>query len=185
MDNLIHHDTQPAWRPFLARNEKGSVLIISLLILVVMTLISITSMTTTTVQEKMAGNTRDLNVAFQAAEAALRDGEAFVESIAAVTAFNGGTTGLYAKDIEVDPFSSTTWGTSQSRAYTGTLTDASTAPRYIIELVATGTSDPLNIENYGGSSGAAGVNTFRITARATGKTTNSYIYLQEHYGRAM
>jgi len=178
----INHGTFPVRAP---SGQRGSVLIISLMIMLVMTLIGVTAMTTSNVEEKMAGNQRDLNVAFQSAEAALRDAEAYVETIAAITAFNGGTTGLYTKDAEVDPFASATWSAANSRAYTGALNDASTAPRYIIELVNEGDADTLNLGNYGENAGGAAVNTFRITARATGKTNNSYIYLQEHYGRAM
>lgn len=49
---------------------------IGLIILVVLTLIGVQAMRTNIVQERMAGNMRERNVAFQAAEAALRVGEA-------------------------------------------------------------------------------------------------------------
>lgn len=58
--------------------QTGSVLIISLVILIVMTLIGITAMGSSTLQERMAGNSRDMAVSFQAAEAALRGGEAWL-----------------------------------------------------------------------------------------------------------
>lgn len=182
MHKTNRHQTQGAGPLNPPANQTGSVLIISLLILIVMTLLSVTSMTTTTVQEKMAGNTRDQGIAFQSAEAALRNAETDIEGLATVNVFNG-TNGLYARDTEVNPFSNATW--NNSRLYTGPLSDAKTAPRYVIELSNVGTGDPLNVGNYGENSGAASVNTFRITARATGKTDGSYIYLQEHYGRAM
>ncbi|MCC5858552.1 MAG: hypothetical protein JJT90_10370 [Ectothiorhodospiraceae bacterium] len=60
------------------RRERGAALIISLLLLLVMTLIGVTAMQTSTLQERMAGNTRDRNLAFQSAEAALREGEDWV-----------------------------------------------------------------------------------------------------------
>lgn len=167
------------------RRERGSVLIISLMIMLLMTLISVTAMRTTIVEQKMAGNQRDLNIALQAAEGALRNAESYIESLAAVTAFNGGVTGLYTADDLVDPFSSATWSSANSRTYTGNMTDAGTAPRYIIELVKEGEGENLIVENYGESSGAEAVHTFRITARASGKTSNSYVYLQEYYARAM
>lgn len=56
--------------------QKGAVLLISLIFLVLLTIIGVTAMQTTTLQERMAGNLRDLNLAFNAAEAALREGEA-------------------------------------------------------------------------------------------------------------
>lgn len=59
-------------------SQRGATLIISLLILLVMTLIGVTAIQTTTMEEKMAGNMRDQNLAFQAAEAALRAGEGWM-----------------------------------------------------------------------------------------------------------
>ena len=163
--------------------QTGSVLIISLLILLVMTLISVTAMKTSTVEEKMSGNVRDRNIAFQAAEAALRDAEIYAGSIASVTAFNGDQTGLYPTDADPDPFDDSTWANSLAGSYS----DAADDPKYIIELVAEGegAGDELNIGNYGESSGSSSVNTFRITARGTGKSSTSYVYLQEYYGRDM
>jgi len=58
-----------------ATRQRGSVLIISLVILLVMTIIGLSSMESTILEERMAGNARDQDLAFQAAEAALRDGE--------------------------------------------------------------------------------------------------------------
>jgi type IV pilus assembly protein PilX len=55
--------------------QRGAVLVISLLILLVMTLIGITGMQTSVLEERMAGNYRDTALAFQAAETALRDAE--------------------------------------------------------------------------------------------------------------
>lgn len=57
------------------RAQRGAVLIISLMFLVVLTLLAITSMSGTALEERMAGQYRDLNLAFQAAEAGLRDAE--------------------------------------------------------------------------------------------------------------
>lgn len=67
MRHRLLHRTPP--------REQGAVLAIGLLILVVMTLIGVTAMTTTSLENKMAGNLKDWNLALQAAEAALRDAE--------------------------------------------------------------------------------------------------------------
>ena len=53
--------------------QRGATLAIVLIFLVLVTLIGVTAMTTTTLEEKMAGNLKDQNLAFQAAESALRD----------------------------------------------------------------------------------------------------------------
>ena len=64
-----------------ATHQSGAVLIISLIMLLLLTLIGTTSMQTTTLEEKMAGNMRDRNIAFQAAESALRDAELDIQGI--------------------------------------------------------------------------------------------------------
>jgi type IV pilus assembly protein PilX len=55
------------------REQQGAVLIVALLFLVILTLLGLTAMSGTTMEERMSGNSRDMNVALQAAEAALRD----------------------------------------------------------------------------------------------------------------
>ena len=60
--------------------QHGAVMITALMILLLMTIFGISTMDTNILEEKMAGNMRDRNVAFQAAEAALRAGEGEVAS---------------------------------------------------------------------------------------------------------
>jgi len=52
--------------------QQGVSLIITLVMLVVVTLITVSSLRSTTLNERMAGNSRDRQRAFQAAEAAVR-----------------------------------------------------------------------------------------------------------------
>ncbi len=60
-------------------NQRGAILIIALIMLLLLTIIGLSSMRGTSLQESMAGNLRDSNLAFQAAEAALRQGEGMVD----------------------------------------------------------------------------------------------------------
>jgi len=55
--------------------ERGAVLIVALIMLLLLTVIGLSSMRGTSLQENMAGNMRDSNLALQASEAALRKGE--------------------------------------------------------------------------------------------------------------
>ena len=55
--------------------QRGAVLVVGLIILVVLTLLSVQGMRSNLAQERMGSNMRERNVAFQAAEAALRVGE--------------------------------------------------------------------------------------------------------------
>lgn len=68
---------QPASLPchFSARSEHGMALVISLILLLIMTMMGVTAMRGTTLQERMAGSLQDQNRAFQAAETALRRAE--------------------------------------------------------------------------------------------------------------
>lgn len=58
--------------PSIAKRQSGVVLAVSLIILLLLTLIGVTSSNVTGLEEKMTANTKDVNLAFQAAEAALR-----------------------------------------------------------------------------------------------------------------
>ncbi len=64
------------------RRQSGAILIVSLLLLLVLTVLGIVMMQTTRMQERMAGATRDLNLALQGAESGLRYGEAIIGTLA-------------------------------------------------------------------------------------------------------
>ena len=61
-------------------NQRGWVLVVGLVILVMLTILSMALMKTARLEEKMAGATRDMNLSFQAAETGLRGAENFIES---------------------------------------------------------------------------------------------------------
>ncbi|MBK9132340.1 MAG: pilus assembly protein PilX [Gammaproteobacteria bacterium] len=161
--------------------QQGSTLVISLMILIVMTLIGITGIASSTLEEKMAGNTRDQALAFQAAEAALRDGEQYWGNIVSLAAaFNGATAGLYPQGNHPDVLDEDTW--DNSRTYTGTIAGVKEQPHFIIELlgqIQTNTDD-LNIGGYGESSGLSTPFVARVTARAVGGTDNTVVILQSN-----
>lgn len=54
------------------RSQQGVVLVVSLIFLLLLSLLGLASIQSATLQERMAGNQRDHDMAFQAAEAALR-----------------------------------------------------------------------------------------------------------------
>ena len=68
------------------QKQKGAVLLVCLVMLLVLTVIGVSSMSSSTLQERMAGGARDYNQAFQAAEASLRVGEAYVREQVAASA---------------------------------------------------------------------------------------------------
>ncbi len=165
--------------------QSGSALIISLVILIVMTLIGITAMGGSSLQERMAGNSRDAALAFQAAEAALRDGETFFATVATPALninpflFNGGNPGLYDRSNMPDVLDGATWANSLS--YTGTIAGVSAQPRYIIERILTQPEDSLNVKDPYAE--PPQTKTWaRVTARAGGGTASTQIMLQSYYG---
>ena len=164
--------------------QKGSVLIVSMLILLVLTLIGVTAMGTSALEEKMAGNSRDQDIAFQAAEAALKDAETFLDGIVATGGFTN-VNGLYALGTVPDIQLASTWSAANSRLYSGNLANVATQPRYIIELRPTvGGNNSIEINScYGCSTSAPPVTMFRITARGTGGTDNAVVILQSFYGK--
>ena len=58
--------------------QRGMTLIIALIFLLILTMLGVTAMQSTVVEERIAGNTRDKDTAFQSAEAGLRAGEAYL-----------------------------------------------------------------------------------------------------------
>ena len=58
-----------------ASTQRGAVLIVALVMLLLLTIIGLTGMRGTALQENMASNLRESNISLQAAEAALRAGE--------------------------------------------------------------------------------------------------------------
>ncbi len=164
-----------------ADKQRGSILIISLIILLVLTMIGVSSMSTSTMEERMSGNSRDQSRAFQAAEVGLRSAEAFIDTIASTEAF-GQTPGLYAQNNPPDLDAEATW-TDQNSIQ---LADASVAgvtsqPRYVVEHLSSQGQDDINIGGYGESSGMEAIDTFRITVRATGGSDDAVVVLQSFY----
>ena len=153
--------------------QSGVVLVISLVMLLLLTLIGITGMNSTTLEEKMAGNMRDRNIAFQAAESTLLEAEKFV--LTNPTTYKTKPGLLNINDAEPDYFASNTWTKKNSLSTQnnfGKKFGLTEDPRYIIKKIAL---SPAN-----GTSGPKMI--FRITARAVGKSLGTQVILQEVYG---
>ncbi|MBT8112908.1 MAG: hypothetical protein KJO47_04430, partial [Gammaproteobacteria bacterium] len=65
------------------KQQQGAVLAVSLIMLLLLTMLGITGMQTTSLEEKMAGNTNNLNLSFESSETALRVGEQFLNGLTA------------------------------------------------------------------------------------------------------
>lgn len=179
-------------------SQRGAVLVIALLFLVILTMLGVSSMTTTTLEEKMAGNARDYNLALQAAEAALRDAERDIRNVAAISTFTAVrtspisgatdfdascTNGLCLPTVttctagatnatEVLSKSFTAAPSVQYGTYTGatSITGVAAQPRYLIEAIRVCPigQNPSNKIFY-----------YRVTARGVGANTNTQVTLQQ------
>lgn len=194
MKNFMNSHTQ---------KQTGAVLVMSLLMLFVLTLIGVSSINTTSLQEKMSGNTRNRHIAFQAAESAVRDAERFItDSINNPTAqfSDAGTSGLYnlgkgpsGTDAITYSWWKNTDGSDSSKirktftSYASANEDVKSAPQYTIEYVGETEQDEASDGNIFGiqeESGAQGsIHAFRITVRGTGLTDNSVVVIQSHFGK--
>lgn len=93
--------------------QRGSALILSLLILLVMTMLGITAMSTSTLQERMAANDRNQKIAFQNSELTLAQTEADARDMDFMTDLRGvvGNTDnhIYGEDAVLNYHDATTW----------------------------------------------------------------------------
>ncbi len=140
----------------------------------------------------MAGNVQDKHSAFQAAESALRDAEAVVESwVTKPSTFTNNTEGHYMPQ----PGGTAPWwetidwltGAGNSALAIATPVDGvATQPSYIIEdlgqLPGSGGGTGSLVSGFAPPSAVAGgANMYRITARGLGRTTSAVAVVQSVY----
>lgn len=159
--------------------QKGVVLIVSMIMLLLLTLLAVSSMNTTIMEEKITSNYKDKNTAFQSAEAALRDGERYLRNTTPLPIFTGAN-GLYQPTNSGAPrWNLVVWtDAAQRKSYVG-LTGVADQPNYIIEEL-------FPIINTKGSAqvGVELENQFyRVTSQAVGSSETALVMLQSVYKR--
>ena len=159
------------------RMQRGIALAISLVFLLMLTLLAVISMNTGTLQQKMAGNTRDMDIAFQSAESALTFGERTVSILNSAAGSShvpcqNAVNGIWCFGT-VD-WTSLSWWLANSIPYMNDgakqIDEAYDDPRVVIEFLAgeglDGAVDiPADVATSGGKSGAK---YYRVTARGVG-----------------
>ncbi len=170
------------------KSQQGIVLAISLIILLLITILAMSGMRATIMEERMASNSRNTNLAFQRAETALRAGEAALEEAAdgvptAKSKVNGQINleiagfplgGCLVGLDSLDFHAAATWTSGSECTYSNNADLDADNHRYFIEYY------------YGiAPSGAAGIAIgpcfYRVTARGYGDNQNSYSTLQSTY----
>lgn len=165
-----------------AHRQRGVVLFVALIMLMVMTLIGVTGMQNSSMEEKMVHNVRDSDLSFQAAEAALREAETSLQ-VAVLKEFDGSNTGLYQPATRGNPplwEVSSTWTATGSQSYTGSLAYLSARPQYIIEELPP-VPDPKG--SVAADEPLPETRVYRVTARGVGGTDKAITILQAAFKR--
>jgi type IV pilus assembly protein PilX len=175
------------------KRQRGIVLLLGLIVLLVMTLIGLSAARSTLLEERMSGSTVDSHVAFQAAEAALRAGELNLQ-VPVLAEFNN-TGGRY-KALEythpdqvprwqqwAGPSEATNWN-SNAITYTG----MSDAPAPLNQASARYYLEEFPLVYSPGESLAADMPVdelgfYRITARGVGISGAASVILQTTFKR--
>ena len=180
--------TQPKPLPTTNAPQEGFVLIVGLVILGLLTMLALSSMRDTTMQEKMAGASRDSGLAFQAAESALRDAENCITGTTAGCAFNHAANDAhFAQDDAAFPAHNTLFDAATWVAYDppGAPTplegvpskakgDAADGVNYIIRKAGTvggaggGEGSDVGTRDYSKSKAKSSQAIYEITARGAG-----------------
>ncbi|HIP53703.1 MAG TPA: pilus assembly protein PilX [Chromatiales bacterium] len=170
--------------------SRGAVLITGLVFLLILTLLGLSAMQSTTLEQRMAGNSLDSNIAFQAAEAALRTGESVIGNWSTEPTPNGsGSNGVWSLNApDPDANDGINWWDDSARGESWwnangqggvSISGVSSAPRYLIEE-RDYVSDNLNVGNQNAETGRV---FYRLTARGKGSSSTSRVMLQSTYVR--
>ena len=192
----LHHSIQRGRPNVAARAQRGISLVTTLLFMTAALSLGIAVMSVNVMQERMIGNTKDRDLALQAAEAALRDAELDISTgINATTAFaNNCAAGLCTppsqrvtpSSLPVEAQPGFDWTNDamvrKYGQYTGVANFPSVTaqPRYVIEkfgYLGTPAGESLVL---GAEPGAPGVG-YRITARGVGARPETVVILQSIY----
>jgi len=170
------------------RAQRGFALLTGLIMLLMVSLIGLAAARGIRQETQMANNTRDRDLAFQAAEAALADGESKIQSVYHPNAIaNVPVTGLIDRsaaslDTQIKPTTASYWttttaqngygwfdsngavDTSKSVAYSQTIAGVDQQARYVVEYMG-------NLGTSTTACPATPAYRYRITALAVGAST--------------
>lgn len=183
-------------------SQKGAVLVVAMVLLLVMSLIGLSSVVSSTLQEKMASNSQQKTLARAAAETGLAAAEAYIATNIKATSklvqFNGTNAGYYAAyqvpgvlapnalvtqtsalSNEVDP---SLW-TNANSVEVGDLSAKvqSKKPRYVIEYVGRRSQSGIAVWSPSAVIERGAPHVFRVTAIGWARDSSVYSVLQSHF----
>jgi len=180
--------------------QRGVALVITLIVLVIVSILSVSSIRTTTLQERMSGNILDREITFQSAESVLRLAEAAVANNPSFQAHSGVDCSSTAAVCQPDPLQvpDANWRSLAVNPQGGGANQIGNnqflvgTPQYLVQYMgASPEQDPddlgqnlsANVRQYGGdlANGAPVSDVFRITVRNVDPdqgTDRSFVMLQ-------
>ena len=164
-----------AWRHEQPRTrQRGAVLFLGLALLMAITAAALSAAQTTSLELRMSRNSHDAALAFHAADAALREAEAWLEADGDATdaRVHPGGTGYGSPPAWRDP---AVWA-AHGRAAGTRLPGVVEAPRSLIEWITTHEDTALPPPR-------PLVDVFRVTARGIGSSPATVVRLQSTYAR--
>ena len=174
--------TPASLTPAPASRQRGAVLFVSLIFLVVLTLLGVMLARTQTTEERMAQNDANHDLALESAGAALRFAEMSL-SEGIYTDFSQDSAGLYTLDPTVGSVypSQINWSTASDVLTGPTLTSVSAAPEFIVEQLP---AAPIPGAPLGGCTGYGGngcVSVYQITSYSVGGNQTGSATLRSIY----
>lgn len=162
-----------------SHRQRGVALVVALLLLIVITLVGLAAVRGTIMQQRMAANQFDRQIAFQSAEAAMRAAQALVASNPGDIARNCQAGGVYCQgnpfddpNLDQSKIISVASGTGAGQFTKSSL--ATSQPQYVIENMgnwydpstSTGYGQSANAHNYGAQGTSTTSVYYRVTARS-------------------
>lgn len=177
------------------KQQRGAVLVVSMLLLLVMTVLALGASQTTRLQDRMSANMRDRDLAFESAEAGLRNGERIIDSLdLAPSLCTSGRCQFYDRNILPTSlaFQTGTWWDANAWSYVTDEEFSTTAddaikgagmagadPQFVVEE-AEEVADALTVPPTGPPPSRI---YYRITSGAQGGTDKAQVVLQSTFAR--
>lgn len=162
--------------------QKGTILVAGLMILLILTIISIATMNSSTLAEKLSGNLRDKTNAFQSAESALIDAEEWLKQQPnrppAIAACASPPCDVWVYGIQQNiEQNSDSWWQSNTKPFSSALYGSASLPRYIIqeEMFIPYELSPESLAK------GKGYEFYKITTKGTGSTNDSKVFIESIY----